>query len=107
MQNCLVLSNTHVPVSGTSSILFPFFSGDKNDSPKTNEISQKTDIFGEKFWKKIFSYFKKNVAKVSLPLTKNDWFYIVLAGTKSTRIENLSRAGKKSTRIENLSRLRP
>ena len=27
-KNCLVLSNTHVPVSGTISILFPFFSLD-------------------------------------------------------------------------------
>ena len=56
-----------------------FLSGHKNDSLNNNKISQKSDVFREKCWKKIFIYFQKFLAKFSLTLTKNSWFYIVLA----------------------------
>ena len=55
------------------------------------------------FWRKILeknaSYFHNFLAKFSLTLTKNGWFYIVLA--------NLNKKKKNPTKMENLGRLHP
>ena len=33
-------------------------------TPLKNKVSQKPDVFGEKFWKKIFSYFPKIFSQI-------------------------------------------
>ena len=45
---------------------------------KTIKFPKSLTFCGEKFWENIFSCFQKILAKFSLTLTKNDWFYIVL-----------------------------
>ena len=57
-------------------VTFFLRSGGKKDSPKNNKISS-LDVFGEKFWKKIFSYFQILWTKFSVTLNKKGWFCTV------------------------------
>ena len=68
------------PVGSIGRLLNIFFLSDgKNDSPKNTKISKKKSDFLEKNFRKIFCYFQKFSTKFSLTLTKNSWFYIILA----------------------------
>ena len=67
---------------------------------KTIKFPKSPTFFGERFWKKIFSYFQNFLAKFSLTLTKNGCFYIVLT-------KNEKKKKKKDTKMEYLSRSRP
>ena len=50
-----------------------FLSGGKTDSPEKHKNLQKNlTVFGEKFWKNIFSYFQKFSVKFSVTLAKSD-----------------------------------
>ena len=90
---------------GRDLFLFIFLiSGGKNDSPKNNKFSQSMMLFWEKCWKKIFIFFQKIFAFFSLTLTKNGWFYIVLANYQKKKPNK--QTNKKPTKMDNLSRSR-
>ena len=67
------------------SLIFCFLFGGKNDFPTNTKIfphPKKRDVFLEKNWKSIFSYFQKNSAKFSSTVAQNGWLYMILANWK-------------------------
>ena len=74
---------------------FFFFSGSKNE-PKITKNSKKSNIFAEKFWENILSYFQNYLAKIFRFWSNNSWFYKILEKLKK----------KKSVKMENLGQSR-
>ena len=56
-----------------------------HDPKNTKNFGKKSDIFAEKFWENVLTYFQKFSAKKVLDLEKNGWLYKILEKSKTKK----------------------